>query len=117
MFTVREADATDIPLLARHRAAMFRDMGKLAAHQEETLVRATATYLRDAMPRGDYLAWVAQDTGEPPAIIGGAGAQLRPLLPRPGFGDDLELGPEAIVLNVFWEPAWGGVVRAQVRAS
>jgi ribosomal protein S18 acetylase RimI-like enzyme len=118
MFTVREADATDIPLLARHRAAMFRDMGKLAIHQEETLVRATATYLRDAMPRGDYLAWVAQDTGEPPAIIGGAGAQLRPLLPRPGFGDDLELGPEAIVLNVYVEPAWRrrGAAEALMRA-
>jgi ribosomal protein S18 acetylase RimI-like enzyme len=118
MFTVREADATDIPLLARHRAAMFRDMGKLATHQEETLVRATATYLRDAMPRGDYLAWVAQDTGEPPAIIGGAGAQLRPLLPRPGFGDDLELGPEAIVLNVYVEPAWRrrGAAEALMRA-
>jgi ribosomal protein S18 acetylase RimI-like enzyme len=118
MFTVREADATDIPFLARHRAAMFRDMGKLATHQEETLVRATATYLRDAMPRGDYLAWVAQDTGEPPAIIGGAGAQLRPLLPRPGFGDDLELGPEAIVLNVYVEPAWRrrGAAEALMRA-
>jgi ribosomal protein S18 acetylase RimI-like enzyme len=118
MFTVREADATDIPFLARHRAAMFRDMGKLAIHQEETLVRATATYLRDAMPRGDYLAWVAQDTGEPPAIIGGAGAQLRPLLPRPGFGDDLELGPEAIVLNVYVEPAWRrrGAAEALMRA-
>jgi ribosomal protein S18 acetylase RimI-like enzyme len=118
MFTVREADATDIPLLARHRAAMFRDMGKLATHQEETLVQATATYLRDAMPRGDYLAWVAQDTGEPPAIIGGAGAQLRPLLPRPGFADDLELGPEAIVLNVYVEPAWRrrGAAEALMRA-
>ena len=33
--------------------------------------------------------------------------QLRPILPRPRTGtDDLELGPEAIVLNVYVEPAW-----------
>jgi len=106
-FAVRQADATDIPLLVHHRAAMFRDMGQLASHQEETLERATASYLRDALPRGEYLAWVAEDRGTPPATIGGAGVQLRPILPRPRTGtDDLELGPEAIVLNVYVEPAW-----------
>lgn len=118
MFIVRPADETDIPRLAHHRAAMFRDMGKLASHQEESLVRATASYLRDAMPRGDYLAWVAQDTATPPATIGGAGAQLRPILPRPGAGADLEFGPEAIVLNVYVERAWRrrGVAEALMRA-
>ena len=45
--------------------------------------------------------------------------QLRPILPRPGTdGDDLELGPEAIVLNVYVEPAWRrrGVAEALMRA-
>ena len=86
---------------------MFRDMGQLAADQEDPLARATASYLRDALPRGEYLAWVAEDAAAPPAIIGGAGVQLRQILPRPRPGDsDLELGPEAIVLNVYVEPAW-----------
>ena len=59
------------------------------------------------MPRGDYLAWIAEDDGSPPAPIGGAGVQLRPIVPRPGAGaDDLELGPEAIILNVYVEPDW-----------
>jgi len=103
-FAVRQAGADDIPVLARHRAAMFRDMGKLAADQDEPLQRTTASYLRNAMPRGEYLAWVAED-GE--AVIGGAGVQLRPILPRPREGaGDLELGPEAIVLNVYVEPVW-----------
>ena len=36
-----------------------------------------------------------------------AGVQLRPLVPRPlPAGDGLELGPEAIVLNVYVEPEW-----------
>ena len=104
---MREAGASDIPVLARHRAAMFRDMGQIAAHQEEPLARATASYLRDALPRGEYLAWLAEDEGTPPVTIGGTGVQLRPILPRPRPGeDDLELGPEAIVLNVYVEPAW-----------
>jgi ribosomal protein S18 acetylase RimI-like enzyme len=118
-FAVRQADASDIPRLARHRAAMFRDMGQLASHQQERLEQATASYLRDAVPRGEYLAWVAEDAGTPPATIGGAGVQLRPILPRPRPGaDDLEFGPEAIVLNVYVEPAWRrrGVGEALMRA-
>jgi ribosomal protein S18 acetylase RimI-like enzyme len=118
-FAVRQADVTDIPRLAHHRAAMFRDMGRLLAHHEEVLERATASYLRDALPRGEYLAWVAEDRGARPTVIGGAGVQLRPILPRPGADDDnLELGPEAIILNVYVEPDWRrrGVAEALMRA-
>jgi hypothetical protein len=82
-FHVREATLVDIPLLAGHRAAMFRDMGRLAADGEAALIRATADYFRDALPRGEYLGWVAQSAGSPPEAIGGAGVQLRPILPRP----------------------------------
>jgi GNAT superfamily N-acetyltransferase len=119
VFAVRPAGAADIPLLAHHRAAMFRDMGTLASDQEESLARATAAFLDEALPRGEYLAWVAEDKDTPPAIIGGAGAQLRPILPRPRAGvDGLELGPEAIVLNVYVEPAWRrqGVAEVLMRA-
>src|SRR5215207_11688788 len=106
LFTVRQADASDIPVLAYHRAAMFRDMGKLASDQERALTGATAAYLVKALPGGEYLAWLAQETATPAAVIGGAGAQLRPILPRPGTGGELELGPEAIILNVYVELAW-----------
>jgi len=119
VFTVRPAATADIPLLARHRAAMFRDIGKLAPALEEPLERATAAYLREAMPRGEYLGWVADD-GEPrPRIIGGAGVQLRGILPRPRPGTgELELGPEAIILNVYVEAEWRrrGVAEALMRA-
>jgi ribosomal protein S18 acetylase RimI-like enzyme len=105
-FQVREATVDDIPLLARHRAAMFRDMGQLAIDWEAELVRATDGYLRDALPRGEYLGWVAEG-GSSPKVIGGAGVQLRPILPRPRpASGGIELGPEAIILNVYVEPAW-----------
>src|SRR6476620_5469748 len=121
VWSVRQADASDIEVLARHRAAMFRDMGQLASHQEDALERATAAYLREALPRGEYLAWLA-DLREHtlPSTIGGAGVQLRPILPRPRLGsDELELGPEAIVLNVYVEPAWRrrGVAEALMRVA
>jgi ribosomal protein S18 acetylase RimI-like enzyme len=119
-FVVRTADTSDIDAIARHRAAMFRDMGQLASHQEEALAHATASYLRDALSRSEYLAWVAElQEGTPPSVIGGAGVQLRPILPRPRAGsDELELGPEAIVLNVYVEPGWRrrGVAEALMRA-
>jgi ribosomal protein S18 acetylase RimI-like enzyme len=118
-FSIRRAVESDIHELARHRAAMFHDMGKLSPEREAPLREATAGYLRGALPRGEYLAWVAEDAAA--AAIGGAGVQLRPILPRPpegGDGDDLELGPEAIVLNVYVEPAWRrrGVAEALMRA-
>jgi len=97
---------------------MFRDMGQLAAHHVETLAQATAAYLREALPRGEYLAWIAEDKAASAGPIGGAGVQLRPILPRPRPGtDDLEFGPEAIILNVYVEPAWRrrGVADALMR--
>ena len=118
LFSVRQAEARDIPTLARHRAAMFRDMGQLAPAREEGLIEATASYLRGALPRGEYLAWIAEDVAELATVLGGAGVQLRPILPRPRpGGDDLELGPEAIVLNVYVEPQWRrrGVAGALMR--
>lgn len=117
-FTVRAASADDIPLLAHHRAAMFRDMGKLGPHQEDALRAATTSYLQNALETGEYVGWVALVTGTT-SVIGGAGAQIRSILPRPRPGsDELELGPEAIVLNVYVEPAWRrrGVADALMRA-
>jgi GNAT superfamily N-acetyltransferase len=115
---VRQANAADVALLARHRAAMFRDMGLLKSHHEDELVQATASFVAKAMPRGEYLAWIAEDKGTS-AAIGGAGVHLRPILPRPRLGtEELELGPEAIVLNVYVEAAWRrrGVGEALMRA-
>jgi ribosomal protein S18 acetylase RimI-like enzyme len=106
-FQVRAATAADIPLLAYHRVAMFRDMGTLPAPLEEPLRQATASYLRDALPRGEYLAWIAESDGAPAEPIGGAGVQLRTIVPRPRPGaPGVELGPEAIVLNVYVESGW-----------
>ena len=105
-FVVRVAGVADIAVLARHRTSMFRDMGTLPADLDEPLQRATAAYLRDALPSGVYLSWVAEDRAGTPTIVGGAGVQLRPMLPRMRDGGGIELGPEAIIVNVYVEPSW-----------
>jgi len=118
-FRVREATPADVSLIASHRASMFQDMGKLAREDAAGLIRATADYLETALPRGEYLAWVAESTASDSESIGGAGVQLRPILPRPRPSDDgLELGPEALVLNVYVVPEWRrrGVGEALMRS-
>jgi ribosomal protein S18 acetylase RimI-like enzyme len=105
-FRIRKATLADVALLARHRAGMFRAMGRLNADWEASLERATTDYPRSALPRGEYLGWVAEIASPSPEPVGGAGVQLRPILPRPRpSGEGIELGPEAIVLNVYVEPA------------
>lgn len=103
--TIRRATEADIPTVAYHRAAMFRDMGALREHLFEPLIEASLRYLPEAMRTGEYISWVATDpTGE---IVGGAGLQLRRMLPRPDEdGGDIIHGPQALVLNVYVERAW-----------
>lgn len=106
-FTIRRATPADAPLLAQHRIGMFRDMGRLDASAEESLWRSAAEYFNTALESGEYVGWIAVSADDPAAPIGGAGLQLRTLLPRPdATGRRVLVGPEAIVLNVFVEPEW-----------
>lgn len=105
---VRLATAADVPLLARHRAEMFRDMGDLPDDGHYSTLLASAEREMTAwLAGGDYVGFVASPQGRPGEIVAGAGIQIRKLLPRPlSGGGGIRLGPEAIVLNVFTERAW-----------
>src|SRR5438093_13211385 len=106
-FAIRLATVADAPVLARHRAEMFRDMGDLAEELYASLVDAARRDLADWLARGQYVGWVASAVERPHEIVAGAGLQLRPLLPRPDPARRrLRQGLEAIVLNVFTERAW-----------
>jgi GNAT superfamily N-acetyltransferase len=114
-FTIRRAVADDVPVIARHRAAMFRDMGELPDALHDPLVTATRQLLTRMVADGEYVGWLAAPDGRPADIVAGAGAQLRTLLPRPSVrSGGLRTGSEAIVLNVYTEPGWRrrGVARA-----
>jgi GNAT superfamily N-acetyltransferase len=104
---VRLATAEDIPVLARHRAEMFRDMGQLPEQQYRSLLAATELDLAAMLAAGEYVSYVASPADRPGEIVAGAGIQIRRLLPRPLPGaTSIRLGPEAIVVNVFTEREW-----------
>jgi len=113
--SIRRATAADAGVLARHRADMFRDMGQLNDGLRDTLVEAARAYFAAAIPDGRYIAWLAEAGGE---VVGGAGLQLRELLPRPAPGGSrLVGGPQGLIMNVFTERAWRrrGVAAALLR--
>jgi GNAT superfamily N-acetyltransferase len=115
--TLRRAGAADAAVLAAHRAAMFRDMGQLPPALEAPMVAAATARFEAAMPAGEYAAWLALAAGG--AVIGGAGVQLRAMLPRPApDGTALLLGIEGVVLNVYVERPWRrrGVARRLMEA-
>jgi len=107
---IRRATLADAETIARHRAAMFVDMGSLSPEAVGPLVSQTLAYLRDAMPRGEYVGWLASLVSHPGQIVAGAGAQIRRVLPFPKRQPDgrVEVAPgrQGIVLNVYTEPAF-----------
>jgi GNAT superfamily N-acetyltransferase len=107
-FRIRPATPADSGLIARHRAEMFRDMGRLADEAAAQALHAAAEpELRAWLEAGTYLGWLAVPEAKAEEVAGGAGLQLRALLPRPGKdGRGVARGPEAYILNVFVERAW-----------
>ncbi len=85
---------------------MFRDMGRISPELEQPLLESCASYLAKALAKGEYVGWVAHLSALPQSAIGGAGVQLRPLLPRPDpSGQFLLRGLEGLVLNVYVDEA------------
>ena len=115
---LRIATITDAPVLAAHRVAMFREMGSVKPECEQKLHEASAAYFALAIPSGEYVGWVAHEPGSP-AIVAGAGVQIRSMLPRPNAsGHGLLAGREALVLNVYTRPEWRrrGIARFMMEA-
>ncbi len=107
-FLVRQATADDAALIARHRAAMFLEMHDLEASRVGDLEARSTRYLEVALTSGEYLGWLASPVGAPGSIVSGAGVQVRRTLPHPREPDGTPHGKQAIVLNVYTEPAWRG---------
>jgi GNAT superfamily N-acetyltransferase len=101
---VREGSLADVPVIARHRTEMFRDMGDLRLEDEEPMRVRVEGFLRDAFAAGTYRAWLAAPASRPSETIAGAGVFIRPMMPRPrGDGGGVTTGDEALVMNVFTE--------------
>lgn len=106
---IRAATVADAETIARHRAAMFRDMGFLDATTYAPMRDATRAYLERAIPAGEYHGWLAAAPDAPGAVVAGAGLQLRPMLPalRRRDGDIVVVtGVQGYVVNVYVEREW-----------
>jgi GNAT superfamily N-acetyltransferase len=121
-FSIRPATLADIDDIARHRALMFRDMGAVTAGLVDQLIEMTRTRLLDAMPRGEYIGWIASPHADTDSVVAGAGVQVRQVLPFPRVWPDgradVADGRQGIVINVYTEPAFRrrGAARALMHA-
>lgn len=105
-FLIRRATSADVETIAHHRAAMFHDMGTAAPGVLEELAAATRAYLQDAIPRGEYVGWLAGPMTQPELIVAGVGVQLRRVLPfaRQALpAGEVAPGRQGIVVNVYTE--------------
>jgi GNAT superfamily N-acetyltransferase len=109
-FTIRLATPADTEAIAEHRARMFEEMGQVPPETFEPLRAKSCERLGDLLKRGEYIGWLAIPAQSPDIIAGGAGVQLRQVLPHPlaraNQGNGIAEGRHAIVLNVFTEPLW-----------
>jgi GNAT superfamily N-acetyltransferase len=107
---IREVELADVETVASHRAAMFFDMGRTTPDIMEQLKAETRQYLHDAIPLGEYIGWLAGPSAEPRRIVAGAGVQVRRVLPFPYARSDgskhVAWGSQAVVINVYTEPAF-----------
>ena len=108
---IRAAHAGDEPIIAHHRASMFRDIGSLPSSLHEAMRAESVAWTRSAMVAGSYRGWLACPAESPEVIIGGAGVLLRdipPTVPRPSIDPRVLTGRQALVINVFTEREWRG---------
>jgi GNAT superfamily N-acetyltransferase len=105
-FRIRRATAQDAGIVAWHRARMFQDMGDVSDDAFEILRAKARARLKEWLDSGDYVGWLATPADQPETVVGGAGVQLQPILPRPVNASTVGEGRQGTVVNVFTEPQW-----------
>ncbi len=97
---IRRATPEDVGVIAEHRARMFQDTGRLDDDRAAAMIELLKPIMRPMLASGEYQGWLV--VAEDEAIAGGAGVQMRTLLPRP----ETDVAREALVVNVYVEPEY-----------
>jgi len=105
-FRIRRATVQDAGIVAWHRARMFQDMGDVSRDAFEILRAKAQARLKEWLASDDYVGWLATPADQPEMVVGGAGVQLQPILPRPVNASTVGEGRQGTVVNVFTEPQW-----------
>ena len=109
-FHIRLATRADIESISHHRARMFTDMRELPVELFESFRAQSKETLHQMFEHGQYIGWLASPQDQPEKIVAGAGVQLREVPPHPQPDADGKIGivsgQQAIIQNVYTEPAW-----------
>jgi ribosomal protein S18 acetylase RimI-like enzyme len=100
MLTTRAATTADAALIAAHREAMFRAMGRADDAVLETILRNAEPWTENMIEADKYAGWITTDGGRP---VASAGLLVLDWPPHP-----LDPAGECrgYVLNVFVEPEY-----------
>jgi GNAT superfamily N-acetyltransferase len=97
--TIRRGTLEDLPHILHQRRAMFAEIGAEESRLD-SMQDASAAYFREAIPQGNYLAWMAE-TADGRIVASGGIA----LVPWPG-SPDFPATRRGWILGIFTEPAF-----------
>lgn len=101
-YRIRLATSADVEILAKMRLEFLRETaGFFGRGVSPELEAATREYIAEALPKGEFLAWLAVAGGK---VIGTSGLVFFHRPPTPGS----LAGLDAYVLNMYTEPSWRG---------
>jgi GNAT superfamily N-acetyltransferase len=102
-WTLRKATPKDLPLLVRHRDAMWLEMGRVAPGEHDPTSKAYGKWLRARMKLGTLTAFIAQEErpdGKTGAVLASGAVWIQDVQPRPGH----PLTMWGYILSVYTEP-------------
>ena len=97
-YSMRPIVPGDEPLIAYHRAVMFRDIGFWKVDTVESLAASSLPWFRQLMASGAYVGWFILYEGQ---VVAGGGIMLRVLPPVPGSTHNARWGH---IVNMYTEP-------------
>jgi len=97
-YVIRPAGPRDAQLVARQRAAMFRDMGSVSPEDAELLRSASEPWLSGLLANGDYIGWLVEHRR---IVVAGGGILIRESGPVPGC---YRVGRWGHIANLYTEP-------------
>ena len=116
-YEIRRCTREDAAAVARHRVAMFTEMGDVpTADLARQLLEKSTSALAATLADGTYIGWFAITADG--TVIAGAGVHVKPQLPRISHDHlRIEDSPVPLAVNVYTETQWRGkgVARALMR--
>lgn len=94
-YSIRPAELLDATIISEHRAAIFRDMGVLAAEEYEPLRKASEPWIAGLLANGQYVGWLVERDN---AIVAGGGILIHERGPVPGC---CRVGRRGHIINVY----------------